>query len=94
MLHHSANLGYELLLSIILEADKSLLDSQTVQGFTPLYIAVRKRHTHVLKLLLDHGANPNLTVCVFYWFGDVRMDTGRLRYIGLVRICWKRLLGC
>lgn len=36
------------------------IDAQTVQGFSPLYIAARQEKVDVVKCLLSHGANPNL----------------------------------
>jgi len=61
VLHHAANLNYNQLISICLEHSVDLLDRQTVQGFTPLYIAGRKGNDEAVELFLSRGADPNLT---------------------------------
>jgi cytochrome c len=38
------------------------VNAQSVLGITPLGIAVGKRNIELMKLLLDHGANPNSAV--------------------------------
>ena len=36
------------------------VESEDINGWTPLFVAAKKNHVEVVKYLLQHGANPNL----------------------------------
>ncbi|KAJ4294341.1 hypothetical protein N0V90_008031 [Kalmusia sp. IMI 367209] len=52
--------GREDLVKVLLETSKVNIECQDIRGNTPLYYAVNIRPYTMCKLLLDHGANPDI----------------------------------
>ncbi|XP_052059273.1 uncharacterized protein LOC127699935 [Mytilus californianus] len=48
------------LLGIISKASLNCIDSQNKKGMTPLFISVLRNDSDIVKLFLQHGANPNI----------------------------------
>ncbi|NJL31102.1 MAG: ankyrin repeat domain-containing protein [Phycisphaerales bacterium] len=58
-LYLAAQFGHESLVQYLLDA-KAPIDQLTAHGDTPLAIALVQGHEPIVKLLLSHGANPQL----------------------------------
>ncbi|KAG9391473.1 Ankyrin repeats (3 copies) [Carpediemonas membranifera] len=59
-LHMAAENGSEEIAKLLLDADQSILDGPDSDGWTPLFAAAVNGHTGVARLLLEHGADPEL----------------------------------
>eukprot|EP01130_Rhizamoeba_saxonica_P019087 TRINITY_DN9797_c0_g1_i1.p1 TRINITY_DN9797_c0_g1~~TRINITY_DN9797_c0_g1_i1.p1 ORF type:complete len:280 (-),score=56.60 TRINITY_DN9797_c0_g1_i1:134-973(-) len=59
-LHWACHYGFDLLLPALISISHNWINSRTIQGFTPLYIAARKNYPECVQILLDSGADPNL----------------------------------
>ena len=54
------------------------VDSRNHEGMTPLHLAARDGHAHLVQLLIDHGANLSTADgegCTPYTLGQVRRPT-------------------
>ncbi|KAI8689562.1 NACHT domain-containing protein [Fusarium sp. Ph1] len=56
----ATNRGHEQAVEAILEFKAIDVDIRDCRGKTPISLAARHGHTAIVKMLLDHGANPNL----------------------------------
>ncbi|KAM6521558.1 hypothetical protein FSOLCH5_006312 [Fusarium solani] len=56
----ATNRGHEQTVEAILEFKAIDVDIRDCRGKTPISLAARNGHTAIVKMLLDHGANPNL----------------------------------
>ncbi|MCX5827124.1 MAG: ankyrin repeat domain-containing protein [Deltaproteobacteria bacterium] len=59
LIHAVAN-GHERIASVLLHITKQPDDVEPEKGFTPLLLAATDGHTAMVRLLLEHGANPNM----------------------------------
>lgn len=68
-MHYASSFGLEILLVTILESPEasSTINSMTeVVGSTPIILAAASGHVKLVKLLLQHGADPHIA----NWYGD------------------------
>ncbi len=56
-LHYASAAGHEKLVRYLLD-ESAYIDAQSPNKTTPLMMAARERQTHIVKLLLDAGADP------------------------------------
>ncbi len=59
-LHEAAKMGFEGLAKIILGKAPSILDAQSREGATALFLAVQLKHAGLVKLFLEKSADPNI----------------------------------
>jgi ankyrin repeat protein len=68
-MHHASSFGLERLLATILEspdASATVNHKTEVVGSTPIILAAASGHTKLVRLLLQHGADPYIT----NWYGN------------------------
>lgn len=61
LLHHVVNLGSSHMAEVILGKCPELIDTQSREGATALFLAVQHQHHSLVTLLLRKGASPNQT---------------------------------
>jgi len=59
-LFHAVANGHASIADALLRITRQPDDVESEKGFTPLLIAATNGHTAIVRLLLEHGANPNL----------------------------------
>ncbi|KAI1264745.1 hypothetical protein F5Y18DRAFT_78006 [Xylariaceae sp. FL1019] len=65
-LHHAANHGLGFMLVRCLESGQYDFNAKTIMGSSPLIFAASKDYVQIVRILLDHGANPGYR----NWYGD------------------------
>ena len=60
LLHEAAEMGRPKILQLLLTHDKSRIDHQDEEKYTPLHRAAARGHHTCVQVLLDSGANINL----------------------------------
>lgn len=63
---HIASLAGQELIVIILVENGANVNVQSLNGFTPLYMAAQENHESVVRYLLAHGANQALATEVYF----------------------------
>lgn len=58
---HIASLAGQSMIVTILVEDGANVNVQSLNGFTPLYMAAQENHEDVVRFLLSHGANQALS---------------------------------
>lgn len=64
-LHHAARRGWQSIAGLLLDNGANVHDKIT--GVTSLWLAVNYHHIHVMKVLLDHGANVDDVMQDWLW---------------------------
>lgn len=59
-LFHAVANGHDRIADALLNITRQPDDVESEKGFTPLLIATTNGHTVIVRLLLEHGANPNM----------------------------------
>eukprot|EP01125_Pyxidicula_operculata_P009807 TRINITY_DN3226_c0_g1_i1.p1 TRINITY_DN3226_c0_g1~~TRINITY_DN3226_c0_g1_i1.p1 ORF type:complete len:822 (-),score=189.34 TRINITY_DN3226_c0_g1_i1:172-2637(-) len=63
ILHYLALVGYLKICKLVLEQDNTIVNTTDIYDVTPLHLAVFYGRKRMVKLLLDHGADPLLIDC-------------------------------
>ncbi|ETN85635.1 ankyrin repeat protein [Necator americanus] len=63
---HIASLAGQSLIVTILVENGANVNVQSLNGFTPLYMAAQENHEDVVRFLLSHGANQALSTEFFF----------------------------